>query len=137
MSSDRSAAERPHIILTETDAAVREALTDLLSSEGYTVAAVADIAATRDELRRNPFSVLLLDARFGDNAHGLEWLLDFVRNEGAPRIIIVSGSNDASTLGERFGVTVIRKPFDIDTLMAAIVSVTLSNIRARDRSSPV
>lgn len=128
---------RPHILLTESDAAVREVITEVLSSEGYTVVAVDNIAATREELRRQPYAVLLLDARVGDDGHGLDWLEDFVQHQDAPRIVILSGARSAPELGDRFGVTVLTKPFDIDALVAAIVSVTMSNARARDRTSSV
>lgn len=126
---------KPSILITEDDAAVREALTEVLTSEGYTVVVVSNIEAARDEIRRQPFTVLLLDAQHGDDGKGLDWLHDFVSHEGAPRIVIVSGANSARALGARFGVTVIGKPFDIDALVAEIVAVTRSDTRAHDRNS--
>jgi DNA-binding response OmpR family regulator len=126
---------KPSILITEDDEAVREALTEVLTSEGYSVVLVSNIAAAREQIRHHPFTVLLLAAQEGEDGKGLDWLIDFVAHEGAPRIIIVSGSRSAPALGARFGVTVVEKPFDIDALVAEIVSVTGTDVRARDRDS--
>jgi DNA-binding NtrC family response regulator len=124
---------KPTILLTEDDGATRDAITEVLVDDGYLVVAVLNIAEARARIADEPFTVLLLDSRHVEGEHGVDWLKDFVGHEGAPRTIIVSGSNDAGALGERFGVRVVRKPFDIDELVAAIVNVTDSNLRARDR----
>jgi two-component system response regulator RegX3 len=73
----------------------REALTSLLSTEGYEVRAVSCFEDAAEEISQGVFDVVVLDVRLMDtdvfNVQGLELLRLAKGQEKAPRAMVITG----------------------------------------------
>jgi DNA-binding response OmpR family regulator len=130
-------AALPKILMNEDDEATRDALTELLHDEGYETAFVSTIEEAREQLARGNYALLILDVQTaGTNVGGIEWLQDFIRTGDGPRTMIVSCSPGAKQIADRFGVPYLKKPFDLDTLLENVVTLTRTNVRPADGYGP-
>ncbi|MHA2275153.1 MAG: response regulator [Candidatus Kariarchaeaceae archaeon] len=87
----------------------REALTQLLSTEGYTIKAVASFKEAKEQIALNIFDLVILDVRLMDidvfNVQGIELLRLVKDQEPAPKAIILTGYPESIRKGvlERYG----------------------------------
>ena len=107
------------LLLVEDERDIREALQTLLALEGYHVQAVADLDAARAALRGSSPRWLVLDLMLG-NESGESLLEELAQRDDAPPTVLVSASPRARDVAHRYQVEVVRKPFDVDTLIETI-----------------
>lgn len=107
------------ILIVEDDAVLSRAISDALIDEGYLVVSVATIAAARAALERAQPSVIVLDLTLPDSFGG-DLLADLAKEEVAPPTVILSLFHLAPMVAERHGVELVRKPFEMEGLLAAI-----------------
>jgi two-component system nitrogen regulation response regulator NtrX len=107
---------------------MRDVLRLVLSDEGYHVIDVADGSAAPDILRNSadPCIVLLDLKMLHDGVTVLEAVADDLMVLGRHAYILMSGDHHgleaASALFKRLGATVLRKPFDLDDLVALVAN---------------
>lgn len=127
-----------HILVVDDDADLRRCVTAILESEGHTVAEAEDgeqAAAMLDE----PLPDLILLDLMMPRMNG--WVvLDEIHRRALRdriRVLIVSGLSDEASLarGRRRGIAGhLTKPFDFDTLVAAVddaLAVPPENLQRR------
>jgi len=79
----------PRVLLVDDDPEAIEWLSELIRSEGYTVAAVDSLKAARIHLTRSTPELILTDLMLPDG-QGIELLADF-GSRPAPAIVVVTG----------------------------------------------
>lgn len=108
------------VIVAEDEPDLREAIVELVVDAGYT--AVHEVSTVRD-LRaaiaeKNPVAITL-DLNLADDSS--ETILDELTARAPPiAIVLVTASVDAPAIAERYGVELVVKPFELDTLLEAL-----------------
>lgn len=105
------------ILVVEDDDDTRVALVELFESEGFAVRAVPDGTAGLAALRAERFVLVLLDLELPDmpGAEFRRRQLEEPRLAGIPVIVVT-----AHTVASIPGLPLMRKPFDIDELIALV-----------------
>lgn len=111
---------RPLILVVEDDAAIQRLLADILEDEGYEVLTTTDGESALGLLETIEPAVVLLDIRLpGLGGYGV---IDAYRGMPVPKhapIILVSASRPTGDLPDGV-VGFVRKPFDLDELVARV-----------------
>jgi two-component system chemotaxis sensor kinase CheA len=115
-----------HVLVVEDDPRALEALKTVLEFEGYAVSTASSCSETLSRMRR-PFrlpSLLLLDTRLPDGP-ALE-VVEVMRRDrvlaGLPVLLMTSDAEAAVHLRGSSVLAVIRKPFDMATLLVEVAS---------------
>ena len=108
------------ILVVEDDHDVRDAMVQVLESEGFTAVAVGDGEEALTQLQGglNP-CVILLDLMM-PRMDGWEFMEEHRRIESCIPIIVVSAYSSAEQLRSAGVVAYLRKPVDIDALLALV-----------------
>lgn len=107
------------ILLVEDDAVTCRAVSEALIDEGYLVVTASSSATARAMLERSQPSVMILDLTLPDSFGG-DLLDELAQHEGAPPTVILSTFHLASMVADRYNVELVRKPFEMDALLAAV-----------------
>ena len=112
------------ILIVEDDAATQQLLVALLRRDGFDAVVASDGRQAIDVLSRQPFAAVILDLMMPEvgGREVVEYLTREKRKEG----VIVCTAAGAKSVAELRGDAVkaiVRKPFDIDELSAAVRSV--------------
>jgi len=114
------------ILVVEDDLDLSDAVREILQDEGYEVALAANGALAMDALRRGPRPDLILLDLMMPESNGFLFRAQ-QRSDAALASIPVIVMTASSTSSERvtaLGVAeVVRKPFEVDDLVAAIARV--------------
>lgn len=115
--------EGPSVLVVEDDRAVRELLETVLAVEGITVHTARDGLEGLLKVRIHQPAVVVLDLMMPD-VGGLRVLDELAAGHADIAVIVVTGNPDAAAEARlRLGdAAVITKPFDIDDLLARIVT---------------
>lgn len=90
-----------------------------LEDEGYHPVTCMTLEMARTALERVNVSVVVLDLSLGpDFATAL--LDELAAREDAPAVVVCSGFPLAEMVAARYGLTAVRKPFELTTLLAAV-----------------
>ena len=116
------------VLIVDDDEPIRESLQDALHDAGYAIVKVGDGEDALDVLRASPYqAVVLLDLMMpGMNGRSVLHILEndpVLANRHA--WIVMSADHEAlaripEALRERLALTVVKKPFDIDELLARV-----------------
>jgi DNA-binding NtrC family response regulator len=107
-----------HILLVEDYEPVREMTAAVLEDRGYRVSTVIDGATMREVLKKDDtVDAIVLDVL--TPGEGGASLAQHAKELGIP-VVMISGSPDAMRLAEDQGLQLVRKPFKIGELYAAI-----------------
>lgn len=107
------------ILLVEDDATLSRTVASALIDEGYLVVTANTLAAARTALERSSPTALILDLTLPDS-FGADLLADLATADHAPPTVILSVFHLAPLIAERYDVELVRKPFEIDALVAAV-----------------
>jgi two-component system nitrogen regulation response regulator GlnG len=122
--SDPPAAVR-QVIVVDDDPALRTLFIAILERKGFTVDVAPDGRAAYDRISRNAYAVILLDLMMPD-VNGFELLERLARQCPSllSRVIVMTGASRrvVQTLNTAAIWGLIRKPFDIDELVNAVVA---------------
>jgi CheY-like chemotaxis protein len=114
-------AGRSVVLVVDDDFDIREALSDVLASEGYNVLTAADGSEALDTLRAGirP-AVMLLDLMM-PRVSGVE-VIDALRNDETLRQIpvVVCSANRGYGADDLGVLDVLRKPVSVDALLRAV-----------------
>lgn len=116
------------VLIVDDDEPIRESLQDALHDAGYAIVKVGDGEDALDVLRASPYqAVVLLDLMMpGMNGRSVLHILEndpVLANRHA--WIVMSADHEAlaripEALRERLALTIVKKPFDIDELLARV-----------------
>jgi len=114
-----------HVLLAEDDVALREMLAAVLSESGYQVATVNDGGELRRSLSDSSsgvrFDLIVTDVNMPGGS-GLD-VIEGLRNHGdnTPVIVVTAFPQEEIRARARsLGLRLLAKPFDLDTLRAAV-----------------
>lgn len=106
------------VLLVEDDGDIRELLTTLLQLAGFETTACATAEAALEELREQPFDLVLTDYMLPNRTGG--WLLRQASDEGlidATPVLVVTAHPNPSDVS---GFEIVQKPFDLDDLVRRV-----------------
>src|SRR5579871_6762988 len=118
------------ILIVDDDQESRDLLSEVLESNGYSVAAVVDAADARVELSRDHDGrIMVVDLNL-PNESGLEFIRTLQKSDPAHDFILMSSflsardAQQARSLGVRASLT---KPFKLNELLDAVAGVLNEN----------
>lgn len=117
-----SPARRYHALIVEDDPAIRRLVEKLLLRQGIDIDTAADGRTAMEKLRRQAYSVLILDLMVPE-VNGFE-LIDFLKKERlrTPVAVVSAVSQQSlSNLDLDIVKLVISKPFDVDEFVKAVL----------------
>jgi two-component system OmpR family response regulator len=119
----------PRILVVEDDAALRSLVAFALEDEGYAVDAVADGAAATAAAGRRPPHLILLDLWL-PGLGGQDFAHRYLAGPGPHASVLVLSARPLSEVvgaAEAIGAAgFLRKPFDLEDLMAAVRRIVSS-----------
>ena len=107
----------PLILVVDDEPTLREALVELLSDEGFRVRAAPDGQQALDQVAAEPTDLIISDITM-PNMDGPTMISRLRERGDAMPVILISAAYVALDLP---GVVYIRKPFDIDHVVATVV----------------
>jgi len=129
--------QRGCILIADDDRAIRESLERALSLEGYEVTAVADGSSALDELRRQPFDLVVLDLMM-PNVDGITVCRVLRSEKNESPILMLTARTQTSDRVEGLDAGAddyLPKPFALEELLARIRA--LLRRRGRDEDGSV
>jgi CheY-like chemotaxis protein len=127
----------PRALVVDDEDDVREMVAVALRLEGYSVTSVRDGATAVRTVRTAPLDVVTLDYRM-PGLGGLETLSELKKVAPDLPVIIVSGyvaSAEAARCLALGAFAVVRKPFDLEELLAVLHRARAPGTRDRPRAS--
>ena len=111
-----------NILIVDDEPRLLQSLIGLLSDRGFTADAALGGKAACQMLKRSNYDLVLLDLRMPDmNGHQV---MDFMLEQGIPAVtIVVSGESSFAAVSRalrRGAHDYIKKPFDVDELLATV-----------------
>lgn len=119
------------LLVIEDDPVLRESLREVVSSYDYAAVSVPDLAGARRVLRHVRVDVVLLDLSLLEGERGETLLDDLAKRPTCPPLVIISGDPVAPTVARHYGVPLVKKPFDIETVLASIDVAVDRDLRPR------
>lgn len=122
----RNSSANKMILIVDDDPDIRQALTDLLESQGYTVHSVGTGWAALVRVKMVKFAAVLLDLQLPDQ-DGWEVLqLLKERDQSLPVIILTAsdGQDDRMVLLRREAFALLQKPYVREELLAVLSRAT-------------
>src|SRR5215203_6219946 len=110
----RDAFSGASVLVVEDDPDIRELMSTLLTLAGFDATACASAEAALEELREQPFDLVLTDYMLPHRSGG--WLLEQASAEGlldATPVLVVTAHPEAPEVS---GYEIIQKPFDLEQL---------------------
>ena len=123
-------AVRLHLLVVDSDPAVRSACAEIASSLGYAVDATGDLGQARSLLRGHAADILLVNLPHGTN-HGLELITEVKALHPDTSVIAMtaSGSVNVAVEAMRCGATdYLTKPFAMDELSTVLDRAASSHV---------
>ncbi len=128
------------VLLAEDDVALREMLAMVLSESGYQVASVSDGSELRRLLREPPpaggFDLIVTDVNMPGGS-GLDVIELLRRNGDTTPVIVVTAfpQDDIRKRAKDLGLRLLAKPFELETLRAAVDWAIRANTLSQRSSS--
>ena len=117
------ASGQPSVLVVDDDEALRVLFVALLARQGFRVECVNDGAAALQSLERSAYSVLILDLMMpGTNGFDVLERLSATQPAMLRRTIVATGvsSRELAKIDDASVFAVLRKPFDIDSLVTKV-----------------
>lgn len=106
------------MLIVEDEHVMRGVMVAALEDAGFGPLGVSDLAGAREALAREVPALLVLDLSL-DGEFGAELLAELALRSDAPCVLVCSAFPLADVVAARFGVALLRKPFDLDHLVTA------------------
>src|SRR5262245_52611464 len=113
-------ASKPTILIVDDDAALRAALSAILTNAGYETVTACSVPSASEILRQTHPDLVITDVRI-DGYHGLQ--LAAMDARGLPVIVLTGFADAAIELeAERLGTTFLLKPVPSAVLLDAVAA---------------
>ncbi len=118
-----------HILVVDDDGGIRELMAAALEDRGDRVTCAAGGASMRELLSRDRVDVVILDVRLpGEGGLSLALHAQALRIP----VILISGAGDEVAFADRHGLRLLRKPFRLPQLTAALDAALANAISGRN-----
>lgn len=107
------------VVLVEDDQVLRDAMTRHLKVRGYAVVPLANARDAAEVLSFMRPSAFIVDYRLPDT-HATALLDGALRAQPSAPVVMISGFSEAAEAAAARGIPFVKKPFEIDTLFAAL-----------------
>jgi DNA-binding response OmpR family regulator len=107
------------ILIVEDDPTVSAALRGLLADEAIATLSATSLREARNFVRTRNVIGVLLDYTLPDGT-AADLLRDLTNAEYPPGVVIASAHPDAQRIAKQFSIECIRKPLDLDVVLAAV-----------------
>jgi two-component system, OmpR family, response regulator MprA len=108
----------PRLLVIDEDEATRHALERVLRFEGYDVHSASTLPGAREIVEHVAIALVVLDLQIGDEGRRfLDALSDLPH---VPPILLVSGNPDGASVAAEFAIPFVQRPYEPETLLAAI-----------------
>jgi DNA-binding NtrC family response regulator len=114
------AAAPADLLVLEDEAAIAEALTEILGAEGYRVRTAATVDEARALIAARAPTLVLLDFMLAAGATSESLLVELLGRLPSPALLVYSATSAALPVAKRHGVRFLPKPFDLDDLLSTI-----------------
>lgn len=121
-------------IVIEDDVALRSAICGALEDAGLHPVECADLATARAAIERLQPAVVVLDLSLEEEFGG-DLLAELAEREDAPAVVVCSAFGLAHLVAARFSVPCVRKPFELDELVAVVQRAAAEQVRPRAGTS--
>lgn len=115
-------------MVVEDEADIRNAIRQLLTDEGYDVAVAGDLDAARRRLIAQRMHCIVLDLGLPDGTAD-ELVRDLARSPDAPAVVVMSAAINAAEIARHYGVLYLRKPFELELVLAAVKVASSQQMR--------
>lgn len=113
------------VVVAEDEKDLRDAIAELLMEAGWSVVEVSTVAELRAVLSELEPVAITLDVNLADDSS--ETVLAELTTQRRPiAVVLVTACAEAPSIANRYGVELVKKPFDVDDLTTALA-------RARQR----
>ncbi|MBI2396087.1 MAG: response regulator [Deltaproteobacteria bacterium] len=106
------------MLIVEDEQVMRGVMVAALSDCGFGPLGVADLGGAREALAREVPTLVVLDLSL-EGEFGAELLAELALRPDGPCVLVCSAFPLADVVAARFGVELLRKPFDLDDLATA------------------
>lgn len=119
----------PCALIVEDDHDLGPCIHEILDEGGYATTLVKSLEEARSALSAKTFDVVVLDVMLGPD-HARDLLTDFAAAPEAPPTLLVSAAREAASLASSFHISLVAKPFDLNTFLDEVARVR------RDKQRP-
>lgn len=107
------------ILIVEDDPEINRVIRELLADEAIAAISATSLAEARHHLATSNILGVVLDYSLPDGT-GDQLLDDLAGSAYAPGVVLATAHPDGNAIAKRYGIPVIRKPLDLDVLLAAV-----------------
>lgn len=109
------------LLIVEDDGVIRQTLCEVLRDQGFSVVAVSELRAALVIVRRHPVAAAILDWRLENET--AEPVLELMAREQLPiAVVVVSAAREAKDVADRYAVSFVAKPLDLDELSTTLAT---------------
>ncbi len=123
---------RSAVLVVEDDARLRDVIEGLLVDEGYDVGTADSVESARKAVQGPPFDCVVLDLNLPEE-RGIALMDAWSDLESSPSVVVLSGAIDAPKIAREYGVMLVRKPYELEVLLAAVKLTLGQKIRPAKR----
>ena len=119
------------ILIVEDDTDINDIVCELLREESYETTGATSLRAARSHLKGDAPACVVLDLNLPDGT-GEDLLREMTKAGARSPCVLMSAAPDARRVAARFGVALVQKPFEIQTLLVAVAAAIERAIVPRD-----
>ncbi len=120
LAAMRSSSSRnpKSVLVVEDDETIRDVIIGALSDAGFGPFGATDLQSARASLEASPPALMILDLSL-DRDFGADLLAELASKPDAPCVVVCSAFPLANVVAARYRLELVKKPFDIEVLVAA------------------
>lgn len=123
-------AKRVRILVIEDEDVIAQTVASALRDEGFQVDVASGLAAARRAMLQARHAAVVLDLDLPDGAGEL-LLLDIARSDAPSAAVVMSAREYAPRVASRWAIPYVRKPFELEELIAAVKVATEAGLVPR------
>jgi DNA-binding response OmpR family regulator len=120
--------EPKRILVVEDEDEIRGSVCGALRDDGYVVVGAATLAEARAVIDTEAFDAIVLDLWLPDG-NGDLLLRSLAARPNPPAVVLASAATAAPGIARKFGITHVRKPYQLDALVQELRTAMARELR--------